>query len=164
MSTNVRKSVNWIIVCLVIITLAAGMAKLIETDWGKVSVSNIFITDENGNNIAARLYRPVTVNATNKAPAVINIHGYQNDKLVDDSFAIELSRRGFVVVSPDVIGHGDSDSKFDLAGLLGGKSTGGMQKSIPLREILTLCRCRQYRGNGPFIGRYPDSNPWNDQP
>jgi len=144
MSKTVRNSVNWIIVCLVIISLAAGMAKLIETDWGKVSVSNIFITDENGNNIAARLYRPVTVNATNKAPAVINIHGYQNDKLVDDSFAIELSRRGFVVVSPDIIGHGDSDSKFDLAGLLGGKSTGGMQslflyvKSLPYVDAANI--------------------------
>lgn len=137
MNTNVRKSVNCIIICVVIITLAAGMARLIETDWGKVSVSNIFITDESGNRIAARLYRPVDVNATNLAPAVINIHGYQNDKLVDDSFAIELSRRGFVVVSPDILGHGDSDPKFDLGGLLGGQSTGGMQsiylyvKSLP---------------------------------
>lgn len=144
MSKTVRNSVNWIIACLVIISLAAGMAKLIETDWGKVSVSNIFITDENGNNIAARLYRPVSVNATNKAPAVINIHGYQNDKLVDDSFAIELSRRGFVVVSPDVLGHGDSDPKFDLAGLLGGQSTGGMQsiflyvKSLPYVDAANI--------------------------
>jgi uncharacterized protein len=137
MTAKMRKSVNWIIICLVIITVAASMAKLIETDFGKVNVSNITISDENGDSVVFRLYRPVNVTAANKAPAVLNIHGYQNDKLVDDSMAIELSRRGFVVISPDIMGHGDSDPKFDLAGLLGGKSTGGMEsvylyvKSLP---------------------------------
>jgi pimeloyl-ACP methyl ester carboxylesterase len=127
MFTNVRKSVNWIIIALVIITLAAGMARLIETDFGKVEVSTIFISDEAGNTIAAKLYRPLTATAESKLPAVINIHGYQNDKLVDDSMAIELSRRGFVVVSPDILGHGDSKPGFDIGGLLTGKNTGGMQ-------------------------------------
>lgn len=127
MFTNVRKSVNWIIIALVIITFAAGMARLIETDFGKVEVSTIFISDEAGNTIAAKLYRPLTATAESKLPAVINIHGYQNDKLVDDSMAIELSRRGFVVVSPDILGHGDSKPGFDIGGLLTGKNTGGMQ-------------------------------------
>ncbi len=144
MSGKVKKSVNWIIICVVIITLAAGMAKLIESDFGKVDVSNISITDENGDAIAARLYRPVEATSANPLPAVINIHGYQNDKLVDDSFAIELSRRGFVVVSPDIIGHGDSDPKFDLAGILGGTSTAGMQsvylytKSLPYVDAANM--------------------------
>jgi len=127
MNGNVRKSVNWIIICVVIITVAASMARLIETDFGKVEVNNIQISDESGNIIAARLYHPKSATAASKAPAVINIHGYQNDKLTDDSFAIELSRRGFVVISPDIIGHGDSSPRFDLAGILGGTSTGGMQ-------------------------------------
>ncbi len=137
MFTNVRKSVNWIIIALVIITFAAGMARLIETDFGKVEVSTIFISDEAGNTIAAKLYRPLTATAESKLPAVINIHGYQNDKLVDDSMAIELSRRGFVVVSPDILGHGDSKPGFDIGGLLTGQNTGGMQaiylyvKSLP---------------------------------
>ena len=127
MFTNVRKSVNWIIIALVIITFAAGMARLIETDFGKVEVSTIFISDEAGNTIAAKLYRPLTATAESKLPAVINIHGYQNDKLVDDLMAIELSRRGFVVVSPDILGHGDSKPGFDIGGLLTGQNTGGMQ-------------------------------------
>lgn len=127
MSASVRKSVNWIIICLVIITFSAGMARLIETDFGKVEVHNIFITDENGDQISARLYRPVAATAGSMTPAVINIHGYQNDKLVDDSMSIELSRRGFVVISPDMMGHGDSDPKFSLGPVLTGQSTMGMQ-------------------------------------
>jgi len=34
MFTSVRKSVYWIIISLIIITFAAGMARLIETDFG----------------------------------------------------------------------------------------------------------------------------------
>lgn len=144
MNTSVKRSVNWIIIMVVIITLAAGMARLIETDWGKVKVDNIFITDEAGNKIAARLYLPVTATVESKAPAVINIHGYQNDKLVDDSMAIELSRRGFVVVSPDILGHGDSDPKFELGGILTGASTAGMEsiylyaKSLPYVDAANI--------------------------
>ena len=41
MNANVRKSVNWIIICVVIITIAASMARLIETDFGKVDVRTI---------------------------------------------------------------------------------------------------------------------------
>lgn len=127
MDPKVKKSFNWLIICIVIITLAAGMARLIETDFGKVDVSNIHITDENGDVVVARLYRPKTASAASPLPAVINIHGYQNDKLTNDSMAIELSRRGFVVISPDMIGHGDSDPTFNIGAIFTGQSTAGMQ-------------------------------------
>ena len=120
MDSKVKKSFNWLIICIVIITLAAGMARLIETDFGRVDVSNIHITDENGDTVVARLYRPKTATFASPLPAVINIHGYQNDKLTNDSMAIELSRRGFVVISPDMIGHGDSDPTFNLGAIFTG--------------------------------------------
>lgn len=138
MNTKIRKSVNWIIICLVIITLAAGMARLIETDFGKVKVSTIYISDPDGVIISAKLYRPVSASAENLLPAVVNIHGYQNDKLTDDSYSIELSRRGFVVVAPDVIGHGDSGGGLNTGAMLGDPTyTGGIEsvylyvKSLP---------------------------------
>jgi len=119
MNKNVRKSVNWIVICLLIITFAAGMARLIETDFGKVDVNTIYISDPDGVILAAKLYRPVAASTDNKLPTVINIHGYQNDKLTDDSYSIELSRRGFVVVSVDAIGHGDSGGGLSVGPLLG---------------------------------------------
>ncbi len=128
MNKSVRSSVNLLVICLVIISVAAGMARLIETDYGKVEVNNVTISDPNGVMLSARLYRPVTATVDHKAPAVINIHGYQNDKLTDDSYSIELSRRGFVVIATDVIGHGDSGGGLSVGGLLGDPTyTGGMQ-------------------------------------
>jgi pimeloyl-ACP methyl ester carboxylesterase len=44
------------------------------------------------------------------------MHGYQNDKNVQDPFSIELARRGFVVLAPDALGHGDSGAGLNLGG------------------------------------------------
>jgi len=128
MSQSLKKSIKYLIICLGVIVIAASLARLIETDFGKVKVSNVSISDPDGVTIVARLYKPVAATMAKKAPAVINTHGYQNDKLVNDSFAIELSRRGYVVLSPDVIGHGDSGSGVSVGGVLGDpKYTGGVQ-------------------------------------
>jgi len=132
MNSNVQKSIRWIIIILAIITFSAGMARLIETDFGKVDVSDVHISDSTGEILAAKLYRPVTASAENKLPGVINIHGYQNDKLVDDSFSIELSRRGFVVISPDAIGHGDSSGGLSVSGVLGDPNYTGSTQDIYL--------------------------------
>lgn len=139
------KSAIWLAVGIAVIALAAGMARLIETNFGKVDVRTIRISDENGVILAAKLYRPLAASANAKMPAVINIHGYQNDKLVNDSFAIELSRRGFVVLSPDVIGHGDSGSGINVPGVQTDPLyTGGVQtvfeyaKSLPYVDAANI--------------------------
>ncbi len=142
MAQSKGRPARLLIIGLVVIGLAAGMARLIETDYGKVAVSTIRISDPNGVIIAAKLYRPVAASPTNKMPAVISTHGYQNDKLTNDSFSIELSRRGFVVLSPDVIGHGDSGSGVSVGGVLADpKYTGSVQsvyeytRSLPYVDV-----------------------------
>jgi pimeloyl-ACP methyl ester carboxylesterase len=108
MKTDVRKQVYWLIACVVIIALSALMAYALERDFGKVEITQVRIVDPNGDIVVAKLYRPVTATAENKMPAIINMHGYQNDKDVQAPFSIELARRGFVVLAPDALGHGDS--------------------------------------------------------
>ena len=108
MKSELRKQVYWLIACVVIITLSALAAYAIERNFGKVEVTQVRIVDPNGDIVAAKLYRPVTATADNKMPAIINMHGYQNDKDVQAPFSIELARRGFVVLAPDALGHGDS--------------------------------------------------------
>jgi len=128
MSKKMRQSISWIGICLLIITISAFLARLIETGFGKVDVNTVHISDADGVILAAKLYRPVGATVSDKAPAVINIHGYQNDKLSDDSYSIELSRRGFVVIAPDVIGHGDSAGTINVGGVLMDPNyTGGVQ-------------------------------------
>ncbi len=130
-------SVRWLVIGLAVIALSAGMARLIETDFGKVDVSTVRISDPNGVIIVSKLYRPHAASPAAKLPAVISVHGYQNDKLTNDSFSIELSRRGFVVLSPDVIGHGDSGSGISVGGVLGDpKYTGSVQSVFEYTKAL----------------------------
>jgi cephalosporin-C deacetylase-like acetyl esterase len=81
---DVRKQVNWFIVCVVIVAISAVMVNAIQSDFGKVEVTQVRISNANGEIIVAKLFRPLTATADNKAPAILNMHGYQNDKDVQD--------------------------------------------------------------------------------
>ena len=59
--------------------------------------------------IAYKLYVPSTAAETSKAPAVLLLHGYQNDHETCSAFSIELARRGVVVLAIDEYGHGSTD-------------------------------------------------------
>lgn len=88
------------------------VASLIESDFGRVSVQQIKIPITTNNGIStyipAKLYIPDGVNSSNPAPAVLLMHGYQNDKDTSAAFALELARRRIVALSIDEFGHGES--------------------------------------------------------
>ncbi len=100
------------IVCIVLVAASIYLASLIENDFGRVSVQQIRIpiTTNNGLStyIAAKLYIPDGVDSSNPAPAVLLLHGYQNDKDTSAAFAVELARRNIVALSIDEFGHGES--------------------------------------------------------
>lgn len=56
-----------------------------------------------------KLYRPKSADETHKAPAVLLLHGYQNDHETSAAYAIELARRGFVCLAVDEYGHGATE-------------------------------------------------------
>ena len=109
-----KKNVYWLIICLVIISFSAMMAHCIERDFGKVDVQIINLVDKSGYTLTAKLLRPVDATVDHKMPGIMSLHGYQNDKDVQDGFNIELARRGFVVLATDGLGHGDSGGMFDF--------------------------------------------------
>ena len=98
-------------ICLTVAIFACMIiANGIQTSWGAVSVEAVSynFTDSSGKTqtLTGKLYKPVTATAANPAPAVLMLHGYQNDKETNDAYSIELSRRGIVVLSLDEYGHG----------------------------------------------------------
>jgi len=116
MEIKVRKNLIFLIVMVVVIAFSAIMADQIESGFGKSKVSIVRIKDPDGNIVVAKLFRPKEATASNPLPAVLNMHGYQNDKNVEDPFSVELARRGFVVLAPDALGHGDSGGGLNLGG------------------------------------------------
>jgi len=109
-------------VLLLALVLAFGgglLAWLVQTDYGAVSVEQVRFAAEDGRIVNARLYRPQGATAATPAPAVLAIHGYINSEGTQAPYAIELSRRGYVVLALDQPGHGYSDAPA-FAGGFGG--------------------------------------------
>ena len=92
--------------CLAVMFACMAVANAYQTDFGKIEVTRGAFSTDDGNVITYKLYRPVTATAETPAPAVLLMHGYQNDKDTSSSYALELARRGIVALSIDEYGHG----------------------------------------------------------
>ena len=89
--------------------LSAIVVSFVQTDGGKVEMQELMVETELGYTMSAYIFIPETATSENPAPAVVVSHGYLNNKEMTDAYYVELARRGFVVVSVDQPGHGDSD-------------------------------------------------------
>lgn len=108
------KAKNTSIAALIFILLSAVSAYLasaIERDFGNIDVSNIVFMTEEMKPMSAKLYRPISATPDSPKPGVLALHGYQSDKEATNTFgALELAKRGFVVLAIDHFGHGFSTS------------------------------------------------------
>jgi pimeloyl-ACP methyl ester carboxylesterase len=93
----------------IMILAGAVIAKIAHTSAGFVKIHDIRYVTEDGAEMRALLYVPKSARAANPAPAVISCHGYNNTAEVQDLNCVELSKRGFIVMSIDAYGHGGSD-------------------------------------------------------
>lgn len=107
---NMRKSASVIVlaICVLAMILSSAVAHTIQTDHGNVRTEEITFTTDTGAESHAKMYIPNTATAETPAPAVILCHGYTASLDDMDANAIELSRRGYVVMALDMYGHGES--------------------------------------------------------
>lgn len=101
---------------LIILLVSSFMGRLIQTDFAKVKVENVRI-DSRGAAIDAELYYPAGTSSADKLPAILTAHGGDCNMGVMRYFALELARRGFVVLNTNATLTGMSDQpKYDEAG------------------------------------------------
>lgn len=98
----------WVTVLLLLVSMIGVSAA--QTGCGSIDMSEINWVSPAGYKLSAFLYVPETATAENPAPAVVAVHGWYNNKSMQDLFANELARRGYVVLSLDMQGHGDSQA------------------------------------------------------
>ena len=104
---NIKRS---FVVLIVLLLLSCGLmfaADRIQRDNGRIEISDGTIPVDEGF-MTYKLYRPKDATSSNKAPAVLLLHGYQNDHETCAAYAIELARRGAVVLCLDEYGHGST--------------------------------------------------------
>ena len=104
---NHKRTFTVLAVALVLILLGSILANVFNTGTGSVSVSRIKFDAAHGE-LSGLLYMPKDASASNPKPTVIVTHGYLNSAEMQDANAIELSRRGFVVLALDQYDHGHS--------------------------------------------------------
>ena len=99
-----------IVLCIALVLILAGsiLAGMYNSSNGSVTVSRISFEAQNGI-LSGLLYMPKGASAENPRPTVIVTHGYLNSAEMQDANAIELSRRGIVVLALDQYDHGHSD-------------------------------------------------------
>jgi dienelactone hydrolase len=107
-STGMRRA--WIALsALVIVTVvSAVIAYQIQSDFGKVSVTNEVFENAYGTRIRAKLFTPPGASQAHPVPGVVLVPGYQSQREMGDPIAVELSRRGIAALSIDAIGRGNS--------------------------------------------------------
>lgn len=111
MKTNkTKKAAIVLAICLVITMACMVVANLIQTDFGNISVVTAsFDVERPGADdytVTYKMYIPKEASETNPLPAVLCLHGYQNDRETSAAFAMEIARRGMVAVAIDEYGHG----------------------------------------------------------
>ncbi|NLE15007.1 MAG: hypothetical protein GX626_03930 [Spirochaetales bacterium] len=106
-----KSSKNWMVLYLAIILMIGGslVGAWVNSGFGSVKVEEVAIWAAPGFKVSAYLYTPKS-NA-GKAPAILAIHGLNNQKNHMANTALEFARRGYVVLSMDMSGHGRSTGK-----------------------------------------------------
>lgn len=107
MLKNLSKPLRWLVLLLAVVIVSSLFASLVQNSFWSVKVNKVSFETERGE-LSGYLYLPRGVDADNPAPAVVLTHGYLNNAEMQLIPAIELSRRGYVVLAFDMYDHGDS--------------------------------------------------------
>ena len=102
-------------VSLVLILIGSIFAQMFNTSSYTVSVERIRFDTEKGT-LSGLLYLPKGASAEDPRPTVVVTHGYLNSSEMQDANAIELSRRGYVVLALDMYDHGHSKANAENTG------------------------------------------------
>ena len=123
-----RKSLIMLIIAMIVILVSSLFASMIQSAGFSVTVTDIRnesnsgkLYEEDGTTVVAGqtvsgevvsgiLFMPNDASESNKLPAVVMTHGYLNNRELQLQNAIELARRGFIVITIDREGHGNYES------------------------------------------------------
>ena len=122
MSKSVKKPLSLLLILLAVIFVCMGVADSIQRSGGNVQIELGTIETPQGN-LTYKLYRPVSASSASPAPGVLLLHGYQNDRETSAAYAVELARRGVVVLALDEYGHGSTDISMIHRGYVNHKVT-----------------------------------------
>ena len=105
-----KKTKVWLFVALALCFVGMVGAAFVQSSGGNVEVKDLRWETPSGHMMSALLFVPDGVSEENPAPGIVTSHGWFNNREMQDLNFVELSRRGYVVMSIDMYGHGNSDA------------------------------------------------------
>lgn len=104
-----KKTTKTLLVVSLVLCLISGIfASVFQSSFNTVEVEDFNVIVQDGNYVNGQLYIPKDASEENKLPFLIFLHGNFNNYSMQDQNAIELSRRGFVVMITDNFNMGNS--------------------------------------------------------
>lgn len=104
---------RFLVISIIICMISMIGSTLVKTNFGSIETSDFSILDSKGDTVACTMYRPKAATPENPAPCVVTLHGSYNGRESQESLCLELAKRGFVSITMDCDGHGDSSSYKD---------------------------------------------------
>lgn len=129
-------------ITLCVLVLASIVNWGIVTGWGNVRIDRLKIVGNDGAEFSALVYVPENATDATPAPGILCFHGNAGNARNHESWAVEFARRGFVVLSVDQFGAGDSQGYFD------GSTTGAITTRAKVFEAEQWYR---YMLNMPIV-------------
>ena len=125
-----KVAILFLVICLAVILVTSFAQSAVQTDGWSITVSDlrnatnkgvkeIQTIDKNtgeivvenksvdGKVVSGLLFKPKSASADKPVPGIVLTHGYLNNREMQLQNAIELARRGFVVLAVDREGHGN---------------------------------------------------------
>lgn len=99
----------WVAVALIVCLISSVGASAVQTGGGAIEYHDVTMVTDSGHELDALLLVPKTATRENPAPAIVVSHGWYNNREMQDLNYVEYARRGFVVISISMYGHGDSE-------------------------------------------------------
>ena len=126
-----KLSKNKIVLIIAVLLMLISMigASSVQSSGGRVHVTDVKWINSSGKAMTGILLVPENAKAETPAPAIVTVHGFLNNKEMQDLNFVELARRGYVVLAADMPSHGGSDI---------GSSAGDMANST-YEAVMFLC-------------------------
>ncbi len=115
-----------LVVSLLILVLSC-LAGQVHRSFHDVVIRDIQYVNVEGALQRGLLYIPKTATAETPAPAIVSCHGNNNTAEMQDLHAVELSRRGYVVLAVDGYRQGLSSQAPDEASAIGDGAFAALQ-------------------------------------
>lgn len=100
----------WVAISLALCLISMIGVSVIQSKEGSVVLKEMNWESPSGHQLNGMLYIPANATKDHKAPAIITVEGWYNNKEMQDLYTVEFARRGYVVLALDMASHGNSES------------------------------------------------------